>query len=63
MLFQTPPATAPKYQVAGSPATPLTATTRTSDLLLTFSYVILALPYMYRAVDLFFAARGSNRPA
>jgi putative spermidine/putrescine transport system permease protein len=30
---------------------PLTATTRTSDLLLTFSYVVLALPYMYRAVD------------
>jgi putative spermidine/putrescine transport system permease protein len=30
---------------------PLTATTRSSDLLLTFSYVVLALPYMYRAVD------------
>src|SRR5205823_422457 len=28
VLFQTPPATAPKYQVAGSPGTPLTATTR-----------------------------------
>src|SRR5580700_3795346 len=28
VLFQTPPATAPKYQVAESPGTPLTATTR-----------------------------------
>lgn len=30
---------------------PLTNYTRTTDLLLTFSYVTLALPYMYRAVD------------
>jgi putative spermidine/putrescine transport system permease protein len=30
---------------------PLTASPRTTDLLLTFSYVTLALPYMYRAVD------------
>jgi putative spermidine/putrescine transport system permease protein len=30
---------------------PLTSYTRTTDLLLTFSYVTLALPYMYRAVD------------
>src|SRR5205823_9305415 len=28
VLFQTPPATPPKYQVVGSPGTPLTATTR-----------------------------------
>src|SRR5277367_5855376 len=28
MLFHTPPATPPKYQVEGSPGTPLTATTR-----------------------------------
>jgi putative spermidine/putrescine transport system permease protein len=30
---------------------PLTGEERTTDLLLTFSYVTLALPYMYRAVD------------
>ncbi len=30
---------------------PLTGTQRTTDLLLMFSYVTLALPYMYRAVD------------
>lgn len=30
---------------------PLTDTTRGTDLLLTFGYVVLALPYMYRAVD------------
>ncbi len=30
---------------------PLTNTARTTDLLLMFSYVTLALPYMYRAVD------------
>jgi putative spermidine/putrescine transport system permease protein len=30
---------------------PLTAAARTTDLLLTFSYVTLAMPYMYRAVD------------
>ena len=30
---------------------PLTASERTTDILLTFSYVTLALPYMYRAVD------------
>jgi putative spermidine/putrescine transport system permease protein len=30
---------------------PLTATDRTTDLLLTFSYVTLSMPYMYRAVD------------
>jgi putative spermidine/putrescine transport system permease protein len=30
---------------------PLTATETTTDLLLMFSYVTLALPYMYRAVD------------
>jgi putative spermidine/putrescine transport system permease protein len=30
---------------------PLTRTERTADLLLMFSYVTLALPYMYRAVD------------
>jgi putative spermidine/putrescine transport system permease protein len=30
---------------------PLTAHEGTTDLLLTFSYVTLALPYMYRAVD------------
>jgi len=30
---------------------PLTASERSTDLLLTFSYVTLALPYMYRAVD------------
>jgi putative spermidine/putrescine transport system permease protein len=30
---------------------PLTGSERTTDLLLTFSYVTLALPYMYRAVD------------
>ncbi len=30
---------------------PLTGTARTTDLLLMFSYVTLALPYMYRAVD------------
>jgi len=30
---------------------PLTGHERTTDLLLTFSYVTLALPYMYRAVD------------
>src|ERR1700686_5334922 len=28
VLFHTPPATPPKYQVSGSPGTPLTATTR-----------------------------------
>src|ERR1700719_4224763 len=28
VLFHTPPATPPKYQVPGSPGTPLTATTR-----------------------------------
>src|SRR5580692_8702023 len=28
VLFHTPPPTPPKYQVAGSPGTPLTATTR-----------------------------------
>ncbi|MCC6470681.1 MAG: ABC transporter permease [Alphaproteobacteria bacterium] len=30
---------------------PLTGSERSTDLLLTFSYVTLALPYMYRAVD------------
>jgi putative spermidine/putrescine transport system permease protein len=30
---------------------PLTGQERTTDLLLTFGYVTLALPYMYRAVD------------
>lgn len=30
---------------------PLTSSARSTDLLLTFSYVTLALPYMYRAVD------------
>ncbi len=30
---------------------PFTATSRGTDLLLTFGYVMLALPYMYRAVD------------
>ena len=30
---------------------PLTGNERSTDLLLTFSYVTLALPYMYRAVD------------
>ena len=30
---------------------PFTANERSTDLLLTFSYVTLALPYMYRAVD------------
>lgn len=30
---------------------PLTASARATDLLLVFSYVTLALPYMYRAVD------------
>jgi putative spermidine/putrescine transport system permease protein len=30
---------------------PLTATARGTDLLLTFGYVTLSLPYMYRAVD------------
>lgn len=30
---------------------PLTASDRTTDLLLMFSYVTLAMPYMYRAVD------------
>ena len=30
---------------------PLTASARGTDLLLTFGYVTLALPYMYRAVD------------
>jgi putative spermidine/putrescine transport system permease protein len=30
---------------------PFTANARATDLLLTFSYVTLALPYMYRAVD------------
>ena len=30
---------------------PFTADERSTDLLLTFSYVTLALPYMYRAVD------------
>jgi putative spermidine/putrescine transport system permease protein len=30
---------------------PLTGNARATDLLLTFSYVTLALPYMYRAVD------------
>jgi putative spermidine/putrescine transport system permease protein len=30
---------------------PLTSTERTTDVLLMFSYVALALPYMYRAVD------------
>jgi putative spermidine/putrescine transport system permease protein len=30
---------------------PLTRSARTTDLLLMFSYVALALPYMYRAVD------------
>jgi putative spermidine/putrescine transport system permease protein len=30
---------------------PLTANARTTDLLLIFSYVTLALPYMFRAVD------------
>ena len=30
---------------------PMTANERATDLLLTFSYVTLALPYMYRAVD------------
>jgi putative spermidine/putrescine transport system permease protein len=30
---------------------PLTSTARTTDVLLTFSYVTLSMPYMYRAVD------------
>jgi putative spermidine/putrescine transport system permease protein len=30
---------------------PLTGSDRTTDILLMFSYVALALPYMYRAVD------------
>ncbi|MEO8667444.1 MAG: ABC transporter permease subunit, partial [Bauldia sp.] len=30
---------------------PLTASARTTDILLVFSYVTLALPYLYRAVD------------
>jgi putative spermidine/putrescine transport system permease protein len=30
---------------------PMTANERSTDVLLTFSYVTLALPYMYRAVD------------
>ena len=30
---------------------PMTASARSTDLLLAFSYVVLALPYMYRAVD------------
>ncbi len=30
---------------------PMTANARSTDLLLTFSYVALALPYMYRAID------------
>jgi putative spermidine/putrescine transport system permease protein len=30
---------------------PLTSTARSTDLLLMFSYVTLAMPYMYRAVD------------
>ena len=30
---------------------PMTSSERATDLLLTFSYVTLALPYMYRAVD------------
>lgn len=30
---------------------PMTASERSTDILLTFSYVTLALPYMYRAVD------------
>lgn len=30
---------------------PMTASARATDLLLTFSYVTLALPYMYRAVE------------
>ncbi len=30
---------------------PMTASERATDVLLTFSYVTLALPYMYRAVD------------
>lgn len=30
---------------------PMTASERSTDLLLTFSYATLALPYMYRAVD------------
>jgi putative spermidine/putrescine transport system permease protein len=30
---------------------PLTSTARTTDMLLMFSYVTLAMPYMYRAVD------------
>jgi len=30
---------------------PMTSSQRATDLLLTFSYVTLALPYMYRAVD------------
>jgi putative spermidine/putrescine transport system permease protein len=30
---------------------PLTASSRTTDLLLAFSYVTLSMPYMYRAVD------------
>jgi len=30
---------------------PMTANARSTDILLTFSYVTLALPYMYRAVD------------
>lgn len=30
---------------------PMTANARSTDLLLTFSYVTLALPYLYRAVD------------
>ncbi|TMJ05767.1 MAG: ABC transporter permease subunit [Bacillati bacterium ANGP1] len=34
-----------------SSALPLTGSARTTDLLLMFSYVTLALPYMYRAVD------------
>lgn len=34
-----------------SSVVPLTGSERTTDLLLMFSYVTLALPYMYRAVD------------
>ncbi len=30
---------------------PLTGTARSTDLLLIFAYVVLAMPYMYRAVD------------
>ena len=30
---------------------PMTASTRATDLLLVFAYVVLAMPYMYRAVD------------